>query len=1100
MFERVPSKVSFPELELRLLDLWRRERIFERSVEEARGKPPFVFYEGPPTANGMPHPGHVLTRVMKDVFLRHRAMTGHYVPRRGGWDTHGLPVEVEVEKALGISGRGAIVEYGVEAFTHRCIESVFRYIDEWRKMTSRIAFWVDLDSAYVTFHKPYVESVWWALKTLFEKGLLYQDYKVVWWWPQGGTALSAGEVGQGYKEVDDPSVFVRFPVVGEPSTSFLAWTTTPWTLPSNVALAVNPAATYVRWTKKTQGVDEHFYSSAEFFHAYAAANADDATIVLDESLPAITGAQLVGRSYEPPFGAYAPERREPGKYWQVIAADFVTLDTGSGIVHTAPAFGEDDFRACRDQGMGFLQLVKPDGTFADEVTEWKGRFCKDADRDILRNLRQRGLLFKEELYRHDYPYCWRKMSDPLIQYARRSWFIRTTREIGEVIANNQAIHWEPEHIQEGRFGEFLRSNVDWAISRERFWGTPLPVWINDETGAIKAMGSVEELLSLNPNAFDHFHAARKADPSLSEHLMVHKPWVDDVTFAVPGEPGLYRRVPEVIDCWFDSGCMPFAQHGYPHTNRDAFEREFPADFITEAIDQTRGWFYSLLAISTMVFPEATKPHPFKNCTVLGLITDEKGQKLSKSLKNYKDPSAMFETYGADAVRWALYAQSIPGQTNKWFEGGAVDATKDLLLKVWNVYSFFSTYASIDGWTPAGGVPAPAIDTRPELDRWILAELDATVREVGSSLDAFRTHPAARRIQDFLESLSNWYVRRSRARFWGSGDAAPPLSREDRAAGPRWNADKISAFATLHEVLVDFAKLLAPFVPFLAEEIYQSLVRRLDPGAPTSVHLTGFPAARDDRRNDAILAEMQLVRDVVGLGARVRAVQKLKTRQPLAEAIVVVADARDREVLDAHRSIIEEELNVERLSFTREPQRFVQFQVLPNFRVLGPKLGKDLPACKASLAQADGGALYEELHGRGRISVEVAGRAVELGPDEIEVRLSAKEGFAAASDRGRVLVLDTNLTPALEQKGRAREAVSKIQAARKAMDLPHEARVRLIWSAEGAIAEALEAHGGYVAAEVLAVSFSRAALAGSDAHEVDVDGEKLLFRLEKETVG
>lgn len=1085
MFERVPSKVSFPELELRLLDLWQRERVFERSVEEAKDKKPFIFYEGPPTANGMPHPGHVLTRVMKDVFLRHRAMTGHYVPRRGGWDTHGLPVEVEVEKALGISGRGAIVEYGVEAFTHRCIESVFKYIDEWRKMTQRIAFWVDLDAAYVTFHKPYIESVWWALETLFEKGLLYQDYKVVWWWPQGGTALSSGEVGQGYKEVDDPSVFVRFAVAGQERTSFLAWTTTPWTLPSNVALAVRADFDYAT-VEITEGdnVGERFVVAAALVEKLFGTQGEGATSKVIETRK---GAELVGLSYTPPFEAFAPPaaEREHGKYWSVIAADFVTLDTGSGIVHTAPAFGEDDFRACRENGMGFLQLVKPDGTFVDSVTDWKGRFCKDADRDILKNLRQRGLLFKEEVYRHDYPYCWRKMSDPLIQYARRSWFIKTTREITHVIANNDAIHWEPAHIQDGRFGEFLKSNVDWAISRERFWGTPLPIWINDETGQMKAMGSVEKILALNPSAFDHFAAAKQKDPSLSEHLMVHKPWIDDVTFTVPGEAGTYRRVPEVIDCWFDSGCMPFAQHGYPHTNREDFAREFPADFITEAIDQTRGWFYSLLAISSMVFPDAPKPHPFKNCTVLGLITDEKGMKLSKSLKNYKDPSSMFDQYGADAVRWALYAQSVPGQTNKWFEGGAVDATKDLLLKVWNVYSFFATYAEIDGWTPAA---SPPIGQRPELDRWILAELDATVKDVSGSLEAFRTHPAARRLQEFLEALSNWYVRRSRSRFWSPKDAQGNDS-----------TDKLSAFATLYEVLVDFAKLLAPFVPFLAEELYQQLVRKADPSAPTSVHLAAFPQPHWERAGEEIRRDMQLVRDVVGLGARVRATQRLKVRQPLGEAIVVVADARDREVLDAHRGIIEEELNVEVLSFTTEPQKYVQFQVVPNFRALGPKLGKDMPACKAALAKADGGALYDELHGKGGIAIEVAGHTVSLGPDEIEVRLSAKEGFAAASDRGRVLVLDTTITEALKNKGLAREVVSKIQAVRKTMDLPHEERVTMRFKTTEPLQSAIQAHSDYVQSETLvtAMEVDRGlSHEAEDTQTFDVDGHSFWVRLER----
>ncbi|HEY8430201.1 MAG TPA: isoleucine--tRNA ligase, partial [Sandaracinaceae bacterium] len=645
MFDPVSQRVSFPELEERLLAFWREARIFEKSVEAAKDRPRFVFYEGPPTANGMPHPGHVLTRVMKDVVLRYKSMRGYYVPRRGGWDTHGLPVEVEVEKALGISGRPAIEAYGVEAFARKCVESVFKYIDEWRRMTERIAFWVDLDAAYVTFHKSYVESVWWALKTLFEKGLLYQDYKVVWWWPQGGTALSSGEVGQGYKEVDDPSVIVRFRVKGEPGRSILAWTTTPWTLPSNVALAVAPDETYVTVRK------------------------DGEELVLAKSrLPAILGdgeheivreqkgSELAGTRYEPLFTYATPEG---GDSYLVVTADFVTLDTGSGIVHIAPAFGEDDFKLRKEKGLGFLQLVKPDGTFPPEVTDFAGRFCKSADRDIIRLLRQRGALFKDEVYRHDYPFCWRAMEDPLIQYARRSWFIRTTQEIGRVIENNRAVHWEPEHIKEGRFGEFLRSNVDWALSRERFWGTPLPIWVNDETGAMEAVGSVAEILERNPHAFDAFQEARKKDPSLSEHLMVHKPWIDQVTWTKPGEPGVYRRVPEVIDCWFDSGCMPFAQHGYPHVNRELFETEFPADFITEAVDQTRGWFYSLITISTLLFPDRPLPHPYKNCTVLGLITDKEGKKLSKRDKNYSDPMDMFARFGGDAVRWSLYTQAIP---------------------------------------------------------------------------------------------------------------------------------------------------------------------------------------------------------------------------------------------------------------------------------------------------------------------------------------------------------------------------------------------------------------------------------------------------------
>jgi isoleucyl-tRNA synthetase len=898
------------------------------------------------------------------------------------------------------------------------------------------------------------------------QGPLYQGYKVIWWWAQGGTALSAGEVGQGYKEVDDPSIFVRFGIEGEEKTSFLAWTTTPWTLPSNVALAVKASEDYAT-VEITEG-GEH---PGERF-VVAAALVEKLFGPCVKVLATRKGSELVGTKYTPPFDYAAPT---DGRAWEVIAADFVTLDTGSGIVHTAPAFGEDDFRACRESGMGFLQLVKPDGTFDERVTDFVGRFCKDADRDIIRNLKQRGLLFKEEVYRHPYPFCWRKDSDPLIQYARRSWFIRTTDEIGRVIENNQAVEWEPEHIKDGRFGEFLRSNVDWAISRERFWGTPLPIWINDQSGAMKAMGSAKEILALYPGAFDKFAQAKAANPQLSDHLMVHKPWIDDVTFAVPGEAGTYRRVSEVIDCWFDSGCMPFAQHGYPHQNVEAFEREFPADFITEAIDQTRGWFYSLLAISSMLFPERAKPHPFKHCTVLGLITDEKGLKLSKKLKNYKDPMHMFDEYGGDAVRWALFVSGVPGQSSKWFEGGASDAIKDLLLKVWNCYSFFVTYANIDGWTPQSA--RPPVGQRPELDRWMLAEMDQAVRDVGGALEGYQTHPAARRVGELVDGLSNWYVRRSRARFWGSEKESP---------------DKLSAFATLYEVLVDLAKLLAPFTPFLSEALYQNLVRENEVGAPTSVHLTSYPVPHELRKDDAIRNDMSLVRDVVTLGNRVRAANKLKVRQPLGTAIVVVTDAHARKVLDEHAAIIEDELNVESLDFTSEPQKYVQFQVVPNFRALGPKIGKDVPAVKAALAKADGGVLYEQLGTTGKIVLALPDRSVELGPEEIEIRLAAKEGFAAASSGGRLIVLDLNITPALRKKGLAREAVSKLQTARKQMDLAFEERVHVRYRAEGTLADALFEHAGYVSGEVLAESFLASDDLPPETPSVDVDGQPFVF--------
>lgn len=1062
MFDPVTPQVSFSEIDATHLAFWENARIFEKTLEGGEDKETFIFYEGPPTANGMPHPGHVLTRVMKDVFLRYRTMCGYHVPRRAGWDTHGLPVEVEVEKELGISGREAIEEYGVEAFSRKCIDSVFQYIGEWRRMTERIGFWVDFDSAYVTFHKSYVESVWWALSEMFNKGLLYQGYKVVWWWPQGGTALSAGEVGQGYKKIDDPSVMIRFPVRGEDNTSFLAWTTTPWTLPSNIALAVDPKTDYA--TVEIESGERLILAAALVSKVLG----EDASIVTTRK-----GSELVGMSYEPPFRYAEPQG---GPAWQVVDADFVSLDSGSGLVHLAPAFGEDDFRVCKDKGMGFLQLLKPDGRFPEEVTDFAGRFCKEADRDIIRNLQARGVLFKEEVYRHDYPFCWRAMDDPLVQYARRSWFIRTTQEIERVKENNQDVHWEPEHIKSGRMGQFLEGNVDWALSRERFWGTPLPIWKNDETGAVEAVGSVAEILERNPDAFAHFAKAKAADPTLQDHLMVHKPWIDQVTWNEDGEPGVYRRVPEVIDCWFDSGCMPFAQWGFPHQNREEFAGTFPADFITEAVDQTRGWFYSLMTISSLMFPEHALPHPFKNCVVLGLMTDEKGKKLSKRDKNYTDPLVLMDRVGADAVRWALYAGTVPGQNTRFFDDAATDAVREFLLKIWNVYSFFVTYANIDGWNPADD--RPALEDRPDMDRWVLAELDATVRAVRAELDDYKSHMAVRHLLGFVDGLSNWYVRRSRARFWASDDSA----------------DKRAAFSTLYEALVELTKLAAPFIPFLTETLFQNLVRKHDVSAPESVHLASFPEPDPSRVDDPLRQTMERVRNVVTLGQRVRNENKLKVRQPLAEAIVVVADDAERQAIDRFANAIREELNVRELGFTQEPHKYVEFQLLPNFRVLGPKLGKQVPACKKALAEADGSALYAEMEANEKIVVALPDGPIELTADEVEVRLSARDDFAAASGAGQVVVIDTRVDDSLRREGLAREVINRLQRARKAMDLAYEARIDVSWSADGELAEAIEEHARRIASETLASSFTRGRPDTTSEHDTEIDESPLMLSI------
>jgi len=1007
----------------------------------------------------MPHPGHVLTRVIKDVFLRYRTMCGYQVPRRAGWDTHGLPVEVEVERNLGIHGKHDIEKYGVEAFTRKCLESVFRYIGEWKRMTERIAFWVDLENAYATYHQSYVESVWWALKTLFDKGLLYQGYKVVWWWPQGGTALSAGEVGMGYKTVDDPSVVVRFRVSGRPGTSLLAWTTTPWTLPSHVALAIAPEETYVEAESEGETLLLAEARAKEVFGKRAFA--------LRRTFP---GRELEGLSYEPPFRFKDPEN---GAHFRVVPADFVTLDTGTGVVHVAPAFGEDDFRLMKEKGLGFLQLILPDGTFAPEARPFAGRFCKDADPEILRDLKQRGLLFSQATVRHEYPYCWREDKDPLIQYARKSWFIRTTEEIGRAIENNRTIRWQPAHIGEGRFGDFLRNNVDWALSRERWWGTPLPIWVNDRTGRMEAMGSLADLRERNPNAFDAFEKARAQDPSMSEDLRIHKPWIDEVTFTREGEPGVYRRVPDVIDCWFDSGSMPFAQWGYPWRNREAFAANFPADFISEAVDQTRGWFYSLLAISTMLFPDRAPPHPFRSCVVMGHVTDKEGLKLSKSRKNYEDPMEMIETQGADAVRWSLFTGNVPGQNTRFFSGAAKEATRDFLLKVWNVLSFFHTYARIDRWDPRGARPAPA--DRPPLDRWILAELSDATRAVRNGLDELNSNAAARRLEAFADALSNWYVRRNRPRFWAEGRSA----------------DKDAAFSTLYECLSVLARLLAPFTPFLAEALHQRLVRPFRPDAPVSVHLETFPQASDHAADDPLRAEVQRVRDLVALGLRVRSENNLKVRQPLSEAVVILAGG---ETVGAFEAAVAEELNVHRVTQSAEPARYVQFTVVPNFKALGPKLGKRLPLVKQALAAADGSTLHAELERAGSIRLPFPDGDVALAREEVEIRLQAREGFAAAGEGGRVVVLDTRVTPELRREGLAREVISRIQKQRKEMNLPYEARVNVRWSAAGELAEAIAAHAGWIARETLARSLAPGTPSGG-AVAADVDGEALSFSVE-----
>jgi isoleucyl-tRNA synthetase len=1275
VFAPVRGELNFPSDESTILAFWKEHRIFQKTLrEDTRATGPskgtFVFYEGPPTANGMPHNGHVLTRAVKDVFPRYKTMRGYDVPRKAGWDTHGLPVEVEVEKELRIHGKADIERYGVEPFTHRCIESVFRYTDAWERLTDRIGFWVDLDEAYVTYHKSYVESVWWALSELHKKGLLYRGHRVCWWWPQGGTALSAAEVGWNYKTVDDPSVFVAFPLVLESGangipegTALCAWTTTPWTLPSNGYAAVRADFDYVVVDALAGAPEDPSKAQPRFKHLIvAAALREELAKKLKRDLPVVhrlKGKDLIGLDYHPPFETYSAsllgrtaKRKDGGYanyYWRVIGADFVTLDAGTGIVHVAPAFGEDDFEAHRAEmaknadpaEVPLLCAVRPDGTFGDEMGDLAGVFVKEADPKLVKDIAARGLLVHSEVYRHEYPFCWRADDDPLLQLARPAWYIRTTSKKDEALANNQAVNWLPEHIKAGRFGDFLENNVDWALSRERYWGTPLNVWVCDKDDAHQlAPASIAEIEALNPRAFERFRAAKEADPTLNDHLIVHKPWIDDVAFPCKECGGEMRRVTEVIDAWFDSGSMPFAQWGYPHKegSRERFEQAFPADFISEAIDQTRGWFYSLLMISTLVFDEAAQariglstvralPHPYKTCVVLGHVCDREGKKESKSKGNYTPPEVILERVrmefaaapaegtkvelrgpgkafiaredyegldltgesakivmyrsdrqterapvelipakglqrrvvilhpsdierlglkpnekaldvlpndvprlpkeervfiedptspapGADAFRWFFYASS-PSWTNTRHSLTNVRAyQKEMAIKLRNVYSFFVIYASIDGFSPADG-NAFAKDTTPEalkkswgyrpvgerslLDRWILSELALATREVRAHLDDYRLFDAASRLIDLVDALSNWYVRRSRSRFWApiegrSWDDEDTVADQAPSAQLGAVSDKRDAYFTLYEVLVTTAKLLAPFTPFFAEEIYQNLVRGPFPvSQPESVHLTGYPEPDESAVDEGLATEMRAVRELVSLGLQVRTAGKLKVRQPLARADVVVSNQALAQAIAAHVDLITDELNVHEVRFLRpgEEGQAVRYVLKPNFRALGPKLGKKVQLAKQALAKADAASLRASLATDGKVSIDLGGEPVELGPDEIEVAVEASEGFAAAGGKAGVVVLHTALTDELRDEGLFREILSRVQGVRKEMSLGFTERIDLAISGSERVRRVAEASREVLMREALCSKLEIGEVS-VDARKVSVDGEDLVI--------
>lgn len=1048
MFKAVSSKPNFVALEENILRFWREHRIFEKTLETRQGQPEFVFYEGPPTANGRPGVHHVLARAFKDMFPRYKVMRGYHVIRRGGWDTHGLPVELEVEKQLGFTSKRQIEEYGIARFNALCKESVFTYIKDWERLTERIAFWVDLENAYITYTNDYIESVWWILKTFWDRGLLYKGYKVVPYCPRCGTPLADHEVALGYDEATDPSVFVRLPLVDRPDTSLLVWTTTPWTLPANVAVAAHPEVEYVTVERKRADCTSEKLILARPL-VEKVFREEEVRIL--ESYP---GKKLKGLRYRPLFTFLPPQK--PAHY--VVLEEFVTVEDGTGLVHMAPAFGAEDMQAAQEYDLPILLTVKPDGTFIDEVTPWRGQFVKDADPLIIRDLEARGLLFRAETYTHTYPFCWR-CKTPLLYYARPAWYIRTSDFKDRLVELNRRIHWVPEHIKEGRFGNWLANNIDWALSRERYWGTPLPIWECETCEHRQAIGSVAEL-------------SQYAGRDLSD-LDLHRPYVDEVTWACPQCGGLMRRVPDLIDVWFDSGAMPVAQWHYPFENQEMFRRQFPADYICEAVDQTRGWFYSLHAISTLLFDSEC----FKNVICLGLILDAEGQKMSKSRGNIVNPWDVINMHGADAFRWYLYTASPPGNERRFSADLVGNVVREFTLTLWNVYAFFVTYARVDGWKPPVQPPAPTND----LDTWLLSELNALVRDVTQAYEDYNVPDATRPIQDFVEKLSTWYLRRSRRRFWKSGS----------------DADKESAYYTLYTALVTVTKLLAPAMPFLAEELYQNLVRSVDESAPESVHLANWPTWEAERIHEDLNREMALIMRLVSLGHSARQKANRRVRQPLREAAFSVGNVQERAAVERFADLIADELNVKQVRLLDASTEAVSHTLKPLPKQLGQKYGNRFPAIQKAILAQDAEQAAQILLSGQPLRVEVEGEVYEILPEEVEVRAQARSGFAVAEDGPYVAALVTELTPELIAEGLAREFVRYVQDLRKQADLEITDRIVLYVQAGENLRRALETYRNYIQNETLTVElYFEAPAADLPQRQESFDGETVHFGLKK----
>ena len=1037
MYKKVSTDLKFAQREQEVLKYWKENKIFEKSQKFREGKQTFTFYDGPPTANGKPHVGHIITRSIKDIIPRYKTMKGYDVLRKAGWDTHGLPVELEVEKMLGINGKPQIEKYGVEPFIQKCKESVWKYKHEWEEMSDRVGFWADMEDPYITYENNYIESEWWALKQIWEKGLLYKGHKIVPYCPRCGTSLSSHEVAQGYKDVNEPSVYVKFRVKEETGVFLMAWTTTPWTLPSNVALTVNPDETYIY----AKCGDE----------TYILAEALASTVLKSEFSveKSCKGAELYGIEYEPLFDFAKPDK----KAYYVVYDNFVTLTDGTGIVHTAPAFGEDDAKVGKANDLPFVQLVNEQGNFVDAVEPWKGMFVKTADPLIIKDLEARGLVYKLMDYEHSYPFCWR-CDTPLLYYANDTWFINMTAIKDKLLKNNYSINWLPDNIKEGRMGNFLENVVDWGLSRSRYWGTPLPIW-ECQCGHRHVVGSIAELKEMGEN--------------VPEDIELHKPFVDAIYLKCPECSGKMKRVSEVIDCWFDSGAMPFAQWHYPFENKERFEKNYPADFISEAIDQTRGWFYTLLAISSLLFDEPA----FKNCIVLGHVNDKDGQKMSKHKGNVVDPWTILNKQGADAVRWYFYTGSAPWLPSRFYEEAVSESQRKFMGTLWNTYAFYVLYANIDKFNPMQYRLEQ--DKLAVMDRWILSRLYTLISKVDKNLENYKITESARDIQEFVDELSNWYVRRCRERFWQK----------------EMNQDKINAYMTLYTVLVELSKAAAPFVPFVCEEIYCNLVGSIDPNAPESIHLCDYPVVEEKFIDTELEDNMDKVLKLVVLGRACRNTANVKNRQPVA-AMYVKAD---KELPQMYIDLVTDELNVKQILYTNDTGRFTTYKFKPQLRTLGPRYGKLVPKIGEYLSNVDGNEFMNRFNTDGKVSFDLEGNTVELELSDVLVETVQKEGFVSETDRDITVVLDTNLTGELVEEGFVREIISKLQTMRKEAGFEVLDHIRVFYGDNEKISGIFERNRSLISEEVLSDEMLPSGGEGY-SKEWNINGENVSFTVAK----